>query len=266
MVVGYPVTTATNTQWGVPTLEGTATPVSSAGMSNSTTTNTAPVTSASSISTGATATPATTSLDSPVSQTQPTVTTNDDTPTSDEPGFAMPPPFSPEEKSRSSSFWRSRGIVLTVIIVLVVLLVGVTFEAGLLDNGAASSPAVNSASTPLSGQQLYMAYETNLAQADAQYNNKTVYIQDRLDFGVAVDPTGAYFSTINSGSIILVWGYQSQVSQLSQGETVLAKCQVVGPQPSAGGGYFLYLENCDLISTPSGTSTTSSVSVPAQNL
>lgn len=158
--------------------------------------------------------------------------------------------------------------MLTVIIALAVLLVGVTFEAGLLGNGAAASPAVNSASTPLSGQQLYTAYGANPAQADAEYNNKTVFIQDRLDFGVEIDPTGGYFSTINSGSVILVWSYQSQVSQLSQGETVLARCQVVGPQPFVGGGgYFLYLENCDLISTPSGTSTTaSSVSVPVQNL
>jgi hypothetical protein len=264
MAVGYPVTTATNTQWGMPALGETATPVSSAGMSDTA----APAASVTSTTTAsADAAPAATSLDSPVSQTQQTVTTSTAAPSSDEPGFAMPPPFSPEEKNRSSSFWRRRGVVLAVIVALVVLLVGVTFEAGLLGSGEAASPAVNSASTPLSGQQLYTAYEANLAQADAQYNNKTVYIQDRLDFfGVAVDPTGAYFSTINSGSIILVWSYQSQVSHLSQGETVLAKCQVVGPQPSGGGGYLLYLANCDLISAQSGTSTANSVSVPVQNL
>jgi hypothetical protein len=156
--------------------------------------------------------------------------------------------------------------VLTVIIALAILLVGVTFEAGLLGGGAVASPAVNSASTPLSGQQLYTAYGANLAQANAEYNNKTVYIQDRLDFGVGIDPTGAYFSTINSGSVILVWSYQAQVSHLSQGETVLAKCQVVGPQPSEGGGYLLYLQNCNLIGTQSGSSTVSSVSVSVQDL
>jgi hypothetical protein len=180
----------------------------------------------------------------------------------DDSGPAFPPPLSPEEKRRPP-FAGRRGVALAVIVALAVLLVGVTFEAGVLGPGA--SPAVNSASTPLTGQQLYAAYAANQTQADASYSNKTIYIHDSLDFGVGMDSAGHYFSSINYGSVILVWSDQARVGQLSQGDVVLAKCSVAGTQPfPGGGGYALYLQNCDLISVQSPT--TSSVSVSVANL
>ncbi len=180
----------------------------------------------------------------------------------DDSGFALPPP-PPSEEKRRSSFAGRRGLALAVIVALAVLLVGVTLEAGVLGSGA--SPAVNSASTPLTGQELYAAYAANQTQADASYANKTIYIQDSLDFGVGMDPAGHHFSSINSGSGILVWSDQARVGQLSQGDVVLAKCSVAGTQPSPGGsGYVLYLQNCDLISVQSQA--TSSVSVSVANL
>jgi hypothetical protein len=189
----------------------------------------------------------------------------------DDAEFAVPPPPFPEEKnqssSSSSSFFRRRGLALTIIIALVILLVGVAFEAGLLGMQAGTGHAINSASTPFTGQQLYAAYSANQSQADASYNNKTVYIQDSLDFGVGIDSGGNYFSTVNSGSVILIWSDLAQVGQLSQGEMVLAKCSVVGLQSSPlGGGLSLYLQNCDLISVQSQTATINTQSISVANL
>jgi hypothetical protein len=174
--------------------------------------------------------------------------------------LAVSPPSPPEEKRRGSLAGR-RGVALVVIVALAVLLVGVSLEAGVL--GTSGGPSVNSASTPLTGQQLYAAYGANRTQADASYTNKTIFIRDSLDFGVGVDRAGQYFSSVNSGLVILVWGDQAQVGRLSQGDTVLAKCSVAGTQPGLGGGYVLYLRNCDLISVRSQTG---SHSVPEANL
>lgn len=182
---------------------------------------------------------------------------------SDEGGFAVPPPPppSPEESGRSSSRGR-RSLLLAVIVILAVLLVATTFESGMLGIGPGGSPTVNSASSPFTGQQLYAAYASNQTQADASYTNKTLFIQDSLDFGVSQDfSTGQYFSSVNSGTVILVWSTQTQVGQLVQGATVLAKCLVEGVVYSPVVGHQIYLQNCDLVSVQSqATATTASVS------
>jgi len=168
------------------------------------------------------------------------------------------PPYAPEE--RRSFLAGKRGLMLAVIAILAVLLVGTTFEAGMLGSGAA--PAVNSPNTPLTGGQLYAAYEANLSQATASYTNKTVYIQDSLDFGVGVDQsTGQYFSSVDSGNVVLFWSDQSQLGQLSAGSMVLAKCSVDGEQPSTGAGYVLVLKDCALVSVQSQAASTAGVSV-----
>lgn len=149
--------------------------------------------------------------------------------------------------------------MLAIIAVLAVLLVGATFETGMLGSGAA--PAVNSASNPLSGGQLYAAYQANQARATASYTNKTVYIRDSLDFGVGIDySTGQYYSSVDSGNVILFWSQPSQLSQLSAGTTVLAKCSVDGEQFSPGAGYLLILQDCALVSMQSQTGTSASIS------
>jgi tRNA_anti-like len=181
----------------------------------------------------------------------------------DDSGFALPPPPSPDHKKRSSFVGR-RGLALTIIVTLAVLLLGVAFEAGMLGSGG--SPAVNSASTPLTGQELYAAYADNQTKADASYTNKTIYVQGSLDFGVGMDSAGHYFSSISSGTVILIWSDQASAGQLSRGETVLAKCSVEGTRPSQGDGYLLYLQNCDLISAQSQVTTTSTASVSVANL
>ena len=113
------------------------------------------------------------------------------------------PPSSPLPEEKKSFLAGRRGLVLAVIAVLAVLLVGTTFEAGMLGSGA--GPAVNSASTPLTGGQLYAAYAANQSQATASYTNKTVYIQDSLDFGVGLDQnTGQYFSSVDSGNVLVL--------------------------------------------------------------
>jgi hypothetical protein len=168
----------------------------------------------------------------------------------------------PEEK-RKSSVGR-RGLVIAIIAILAVLLVGSTFETGIL--GPMPLPTVNSASTPLSGAQLYAAYSGNQAQAAASYTNKTVFIKDSLDFGVAQDyGNGLYYSSVDSGNVILFWSGQTQLNQLSQGATVLAKCSVDGEQFSPGAGNLLVLQNCALVSVQSGTTTTASVALPVNN-
>jgi hypothetical protein len=179
-------------------------------------------------------------------------------------GFASPPfPF-PEEKKRSTLSGRGK-LMVAIIGILVVLLVGATFEAGILGVSAGGSPAINSPSTALSGQQLYAAYSANQSQAAASYTNKTLYIRDSLDFGVNQDFSGQYFSSINSGTVILIWNTQAQVSQLYPGSVVLAKCSVQGLQASQG-GYLLYLQGCNLVSVQTQTSTSSTFSVPSNNL
>jgi hypothetical protein len=177
----------------------------------------------------------------------------------DDPGFPQSAPSFPEEKKRSGR----RGLMLAIIAILAILLVATTFETGMF--GSTAAPVVNSASTPLTGEQLYTAYQSNQSQADASYTNKTVYIQDSLDFGVGRDySTGQYYSSVDSGNVILFWNGQSQLSQLFAGTTVLAKCSVDGVQFSPGSGYLLILEDCALVSVQSQTS--SSANVSAANL
>ena len=184
----------------------------------------------------------------------------------DDGGFATPPSPSPEEARRPSSSGRKR-LVLAVIAILAVLLVATSFESGLLGTGAGSSPVVNSARTPFTGQQLYAAYASNQSQADAAYTNKTIFIQDSLDFGVTQDfNSGQYFSSVNSGTVILVWNNQTQVSQLNQGSTVLAKCSVEGAVFSPGTGYQVYLQDCELVNVQSLSATTTTASVPVASL
>ena len=172
-------------------------------------------------------------------------------------GLAAPP--SAEE--RKSFFAGRRGILLAIIAVLAVLLVGLTLETGgMLGPGAA--PAVNSASNPLTGGQLYAAYSANQSQATASYTNKTVYIQDSLDFGVGLDQnTGQYFSSVDSGNVVLFWSSPSQIGQLSAGSMVIARCSVGGEQSSPGAGNVLVLNNCALVSVLSQAATSASVSV-----
>jgi hypothetical protein len=173
---------------------------------------------------------------------------------------ANPALAAPPSSERKSSFAGRRGLALAVIAVLAVLLVGTTFETGMFGSGGA--PAVNSASTPLSGEQLYAAYSTNQSQATASYTNKTVYIKDSLDFGVGLDQnTGEYFSSVDSGNVLLFWSSQSHVGQLSAGSMVLAKCSVYGEQSSAGASAdVLVLRDCALVSVQSQASTTARVS------
>ncbi len=176
-----------------------------------------------------------------------------------EPGSAYLPPSWPEERRRSSLRGR-RGLMLAIIAILAVLLLGTTFESGLLNPGEA--PAVNSASNPLTGEELYAAYATNETQAAASYTNKTVYIQDSLDSGVGMDyGTGQYYSYVDAGNVVLYWSSQSQLGQLSAGYTVLAKCSVNGERLSPGSGYLLILEDCALVSVQSQTTTSVSISM-----
>ena len=170
------------------------------------------------------------------------------------------PPSSPLLEEKKSFFAGRRGLIFAVIAILAVLLVGTAFETGMLGQGA--EPAVNSASTPLTGGQLYAAYAANQSQATASYTNKTVYIQDSLDFGVGLDQnTGQYFSSVDSGNVILFWSSQPQQGQLSAGSMVLAKCSVGGEQPSQGSSYVVVLNDCALVGVHSQVVTSASVSV-----
>jgi hypothetical protein len=181
-----------------------------------------------------------------------------------EPCFAISPSSTPQDKSSSAR----RKVVLAVIAVLIVLLIGTTFESGLLGPVGGGAPAVNSPSSAVSGQQLYAAYAANDASASAAYTNKTVYIHDTLDFGVALDfRTGDWYSSVDSGAVILIWNDPSQLGQLSAGVTILAKCSVAGAAVSPGTqAMFLYLQDCDLLNTQSqSASTTTSLSIPAVN-
>jgi len=194
-------------------------------------------------------------FNSGITATSPPQTTGPAPPTDDS-GLAPPPPFPGEKRSRLAG---RRGLVLAVIAILAVLLVGTTFEAGMLGSGPA--PAVNSPSDPLSGGQLYAAYAANLSQATASYTNKTVYIQDSLDFGVGLDQnTGQYFSSVDSGNVVLFWSSPSQVGQLSAGSMVLARCSVSGEQTSPGAGSVLVLKDCALVGVQSQATTSASLS------
>ena len=197
-------------------------------------------------------------FNSGITATSPPLTTEPGSPSGDT-GLAPPP--SPSQDERKPSFFaRRRRPVLAIIAILAVLLVGTTFETGMLGSGAA--PAVNSASTPLTGGQLYEAYAANQSQATVSYTNKTVYIQDSLDFGVGLDQnTGQYYSSVDSGNVLLFWSSPSQLGQLSAGSMVLARCSVGGEQSSADAGYVLVLEDCALVSVQSQTASSFSVSV-----
>jgi hypothetical protein len=172
---------------------------------------------------------------------------------------AAPPPSQPEER-RQSHFSGRRGTMLAIIAILAALLVFSTFETGLL--GSPAAPAVNSASDPLTGGQLFAAYADNQSRAAASYTNRTVYIKDNLDFGVGRDlNTGQYYSSVDSGEVILFWSTPSQLGQLSAGSTVLAKCSVDGVEFSPGAGNVVVLVNCALVSVQSSSKTTTSISV-----
>jgi zinc-ribbon domain len=175
-------------------------------------------------------------------------------------GFAAPPPPRPEERKRTVT---ARGFLLVVIAVLVVLLAGATLEAANFGHVGGGPPAINSPSTPFSGGELYSAYAANQTQAAAAYNNKTLYIRDSLDLpGVNQAFDGQYFSSVDAGTVIMIWNGQTQVAQLSPGSVVLARCSVEGlhgPQ----GAEELYLQGCDLISVQTATS---SFNVSSNNL
>jgi hypothetical protein len=177
-------------------------------------------------------------------------------------GPALPPP-SPDEGKRKGG---RRGVVVVVIVALAVLLVGVTLETVFLGSGAGTS-AVNSPSNPMTGKQLYAAYATNQTSAVAAYTNKTLYIQDTLDSGVGLFlGTGYYYSSVDSGTVVLIWNTTTPVDQLNPGALVLARCSVEGLQVSNGAGTTLYLQACDLISVQPQTTTTSAQSVTTANL
>lgn len=181
----------------------------------------------------------------------------------DGPGFPMPPPF--EERNRRS---RRRGLALVVIIALAALLVGVTFESGMLTSGSGPQ-TVNTPTTPLTGQELYSAYAINQSQAMASYTNKTIYIQDSLDNGVIHDfGSDQYYSSVASGAVVLIWSDPTQVGQLFAGDVVLARCSVEGLQTTQnfGTGIALYLQGCDLVSVQSTTAASSAPSAPVSNL
>ena len=150
--------------------------------------------------------------------------------------------------------------MLAIIGILAVLLVGTTFETGMLGPGTVSP--VNSVSTPLTGGELYAAYAANESQATVSYTNKTVYIQDSLDSGVGLDQnTGQYYSSVDSGNVLLFWRSPPQAGQLSAGSMVLAKCSVGGEQASQGTGYVVVLKDCALVGVQSQVVTSASVSL-----
>ena len=155
-----------------------------------------------------------------------------------------------------------------IIGVLALLLVGTVFETGALNQSPVSASTVNSASNPLTGGQLYSAYTNNPPQAASSYTNKTVYLEDTLDFGVAQDSgTGRYYSSVNSGTVILVWRDPHQLGSLNAGSVVLAECVVRGAGYSQGAGYLVFLQNCDLINVQSQPSTTATItSIPAESV
>ncbi len=191
------------------------------------------------------------------SQPHTTVPTEEATPQT-----TPPPPSAPDERGRSSG---RRGFALLVITVLAILLVGVTFETGMLSSGVDTSP-LNSPATPLTGEQLYSAYSTNQSQAEATYANRTLYIQDTLDFGVGHDfGTGQFYSSVDRGSVVLIWSDPAQVNQLYAGAVVLAKCSVEGLQASQASGAALYLQGCNVISVQSPTAV-SAPGAPVANL
>jgi hypothetical protein len=198
-------------------------------------------------------------FNSGITATSPPLTTEPGSPSGD-PGLAPPPP-SPSPDERKPSFFAGRKRpILAIIAVLAVLLVGATLDTGMLGSGPAT--AVNSASTPLTGGELYAAYAANQSQATVSYTNKTVYIQDSLDFGVGLDQnTGQYYSSVDSGNVLLFWSSPSQLGQLSAGSMVLARCSVDGEQSSPGAGYVLVLEDCALVSVQSQAASSFSVSV-----
>jgi hypothetical protein len=180
----------------------------------------------------------------------------------DEAGPVLPSP-SPDGGKRKGG---KRGVVLVVIIALAVLLVGVTLETVFLGSGAGTS-AVNSPSNPMSGKQLYSDYATNQTKAVAAYTNRTLYIQDTLDNGVGHDfDTGQNYSSVDSGTVVLIWSVTAPLDQLYAGAVVLARCSVEGLQVSNGAGTALYLQGCDLISVQAQTTTSSAQSVSTANL
>ena len=121
----------------------------------------------------------------------------------------------------------------------------------------------------MTGQELYSAYATNQSQAMASYTNKTIYIQDSLDFGVIHDfGSDQYYSSVDSGAVVLIWSDPTQVGQLFAGDVVLARCSVEGLQTTQnfGTGIALYLQGCDLVSVQSTTAASSAPSAPVSNL
>jgi len=183
-------------------------------------------------------------------------------PSEEAPEFRFP---APGQRKRSPG---RKGFVLLAIAVLGVFLVGVTVETGTL-NSSPSASAVNSPDTPLTGQELYSAFTTNQTQFVSTYLNRTIYIQDTLDNGVShLFSTGQFYSSVNSGTVVLVWSDPSQVDQLYAGALVLAKCNVGGAHDYGISGPdkpALGLQRCDLISMQSHT-TSSAPNAPVANL
>jgi hypothetical protein len=171
-------------------------------------------------------------------------------------GFAYQPPARPDEVRRPSHGAR-RAVALAIIAVLAFLLVATTFEGGLLSSGGPlAGAAINSASDPMTGEQLSSAYFSGGSQA--AYANKTVYVQDSLDSGVLQSPGGQPYSSIASQTVFLFWSSQAQswFGQLIPGAVVLARCAIQGPaQNVASLSPSVVLTACAVISVNSQAST-----------
>ncbi len=127
-------------------------------------------------------------------------------------------PGTPASPAPDEGKWKGGGrrVVLVVVVALAVLLVGVTLETVFVGSGS-GAPAVNSPGNPLTGKQLFSAYATNQTKAVAAYANRTLYIQDTLDDGVAHDlDSGRYYSS-GSGAPRPKWTISTRERWCSRG-------------------------------------------------
>ncbi len=150
-----------------------------------------------------------------------------------------------------------RNAAIGTALIIVVLVVAFLSYGGLASKTSSSSITVNSPGNPVSGAQLFEAYTSNLAVANATYTQKVVYIQDVIDpgdVGAVIDANlNRYFSTVDFGTVVLYWSHDSQALALTPGQKFLAQCEVSGMGTSVSGDYLLYLMDCQFATTGQNT-------------
>jgi hypothetical protein len=168
-----------------------------------------------------------------------------------------------------------RAISKQIIAVGVVVLILVVGVAGYFLLGKGTTTSTGSGTTnsscgalgfarcnPVSGVQLYNVYGlSGIPRDDKTFTNQTIYVvgnltsiinypKPQLQYGGSEEETGV--NTGGNDFEYWYWGNTTGLPSLAENQQVFATCHDMGLFPYGNGSSLLYLDQCGLISSPTG--------------